>query len=111
MGARFFVREQFEAIKNIFKHTTSLPPGLAYIPGWRDQEVFPLHWLKVDFKAGIVCLEPGTTKNREFPFTDELRAILEGKPSRAKASKKKGIITPYVFFVETQGRNRRPIGF
>jgi len=47
-----------------------------------------------------VRLEAGTTKNdeaREFPLTQELRAILEGQMSRAAALKKRGIICPWVF--------------
>ena len=35
----------------------------AYITGWRmKSEVLPLEWRQVDFKAGTVRLETGTTK-------------------------------------------------
>src|SRR5258705_11943525 len=48
---------------------------------WRvPSEILTLQWHQVDFDAGVVRLEPGKTKNREgrlFPFTDELRTILE----------------------------------
>ena len=42
------------------------------LTGWRIGEVLPLAWRQVDFTAGVVRLEPGTTKNgegRTFPFT------------------------------------------
>lgn len=51
----------------------------AYVTGWRKSEILSLQWRQVDFEAGNVRLEPGTTKNREarqFPFTSELRKIL-----------------------------------
>jgi len=109
----FFEREQLEAIAQYLRAHNRPPSEFAYITGWRKQEVLPLRWPQVDFKAETVRLEPGTTKNREarvFPFTDELRAILGGQRAKAEALKKEGIITPYVFFVETQGRRGRPIG-
>ena len=44
----------------------------AYCTGWRVQsEVLPLTWRDVDLDAGVVRLEPETTKNAEgraFPF-------------------------------------------
>lgn len=50
----------------------------AYFTGWRvHSEVLPLRWAQVDRVAGIVRLEPGTTKNgqgRTFPF-DALPAL------------------------------------
>ena len=46
----------------------------AYLTGWRiKSEVLPLQWgINVDFEAGEVRLEPGTTQNDEgrvFPFS------------------------------------------
>lgn len=78
----FFERDQFEAVR---AHLPSELRGLvtfAYVTGWRiPSEILTLQWRRqVDFVAGVVRLEPGTTKNREgrlFPFTPELRAVLE----------------------------------
>jgi integrase len=53
----------------------------AYITGWRvPSEVLPLAWRQVDFKAGTVRLEPGTTKSAEarmFMMRPELCGVLE----------------------------------
>ena len=85
----FFEREQFDSI--LRKH----------LPEWRSTcgrlrlynrmatrvKSSALQWRQVDFEAGNVRLEPGTTKNREarqFPFTSELRAILEGQKAKAR---------------------------
>ena len=47
-----------------------------HLTGWRVGEVLPLTWKQIDFRAGVVRLEVGTTKNRDgrvFPF-----AVLPG---------------------------------
>ena len=72
----------------------------AYVTGWRKSEILSLQWRQVDFEAGNVRLEPGTTKNREarqFPFTSELRKILEGQKAKRDALAKDGKICPWVF--------------
>jgi integrase len=63
--------------------------------------VLPLEWSQVDFKAGEVRLEPNTTKNgegRTFPFTTELRTLLEAQQAERDRLKKRGKIVPWVFF-------------
>jgi len=70
--------------------------------------VIGVKWAQVDFRAGTVRLEPGTTKNdegRTFPFTAELRQILEEQWAEHERLKEKGIICPYVF-----NRKGRKIG-
>jgi integrase len=77
----FFEPADFEAVR------CRLPPDLAdlvtflYVTGWRwRSEVARLQWTSVSFAAGDVRLDPGTTKTGEgrlFPFTAELRALLE----------------------------------
>jgi integrase len=65
-----------------------------------DDTQLKLRWAQVDFSAGIVRLEPGTTKNDEarvFPFTLELRALLEDQRTKAELLRKRGIICPWVF--------------
>ena len=68
----FFEPGEFHAV------VTHLPAALApvaefaYLTGWRKGEVLGLTWAQVDFTAGMVRLEPGSTKNddgRAFPFS------------------------------------------
>jgi len=77
----FFDREQFEAVRRHLPDYARPVVTFAYITGWRlKSEILPLTWRQVDFKAGTVRLEPGTTKNREggtFIMTPALRAVLE----------------------------------
>ena len=43
----------------------------VYLTGWRSRsEILPLRWKQIDFVAGTVRLEPGTTNDegRVFPF-------------------------------------------
>jgi integrase len=99
-------------VRNVRKH---LPEEIqsritfAYITGWRMRsEIWPLQWPLVDFKAKLVRLEPGTTKNdkgRIFPFTAEIGQLLEAQRAKTdKLQKKKGVIIPWVFH-----RDGRPI--
>ncbi len=66
----------------------------AYLTGWRVRsEVLPLTWRQVDFTAGTVRLEPGTTKNDEgrmFPFGvyPELEELLYEQRERTTALEK-----------------------
>lgn len=97
----FFERDAFEAV------VTHLPPALrpvgwfAYLTGWRlRSEVLPLQWRQVDWDAAQVRLDPGTTKNREgrsFPFTGELRVLLERQWADHQARRLRGEIVPWVF--------------
>lgn len=105
----FFEPPEFLAVR---RH---LPPAIqpivtfAYITGWRVQsEVLPLEWRQVDFEAGLVRLEPGSTKNdegRAFPLIPELRALLDAQRERTRALERTtGRIVPWVFH-----RNGTPV--
>lgn len=62
----FFERGQFEAMRRHLRPELRGLVNVAYITGWRvPSEVLPLQWRQVDFKGGMVRLDPGTTKNRE----------------------------------------------
>jgi integrase len=79
-------------------------PGVAAfacITGWRTpSEILRLEWRHVEMKAGAVRLDAGTTKNddgRVFPFTSELRRVLEDQHRLAEHLKRKrGIIARHI---------------
>ena len=68
----FFERADFEAVRSHLPEEFQGAITFAYLTGWRTpSEVLTLQWKQVDFSAGTVRLEPGTTKNDEgrvFPF-------------------------------------------
>jgi integrase len=111
----FFEPEQFQSV--IAHLPASLRPVIefAYITGWRiSSEVLPLEWRQVDFTAGEVRLDPGTTKNGEgrvFPLTDDLRTLLETQYAEHLRLKKAGQIEPWVFFrlvADKRGGQKHP---
>ena len=97
----FFEPGEFVAVR------TTLPDDLqpvltfGYLTGWRKQEVLTLQWRQVDREAGVVRLEPGTTKEGEgrlLMLEGELRQVIEGQWQRRRLG------CPYVF-----NRDGRPI--
>jgi integrase len=98
----FFEPVQYRAV--LAHLSVDLQPVVtfSYLTGWRTQsEVLPLQWRQVDFTAGTVRLDPGTTKNgeaRTFPFTADLRALLEAQRAHTDAVQHQhGSIIPWVF--------------
>ena len=83
----------------------------AYLMGWRiPSELMPMQWRQVDLKAGIVRLEPGTTKNgngRTFPIhaLPRLAAVFERQRAYTKdVQRRTGQVVRSVFH-----REGRPI--
>jgi integrase len=97
----FFERDQFEAVWQQLPEAIRPVALFGYITGWRVSEILGLTWRQVDFAAGTVRLEPGTTKNRAgrmFPFTPELRALLEAQRAATTVlATKTDRIIPLVF--------------
>lgn len=81
----FFEEHEFAAFLPHFEKPLQPLLTFAYLTGWRIQsEIFPLTWTQVDFTAGEVRLEPGTTKSdegRTFPIGmfPELEELLKGQ--------------------------------
>jgi integrase len=98
----FFEHDQFEGfVKYLSEHVRPVV-HFAYITGWRTlSEILPLQWRQVDFNAGEVRLDPGTTKNKEarvFPMTSDLRSLLEEQRRRTEQwQRETGTINPWVF--------------
>jgi integrase len=88
----------------------------AYITGWRiASEILPLQWRQVDFAAGEVRLDAGTTKNgdgRVFPMTADLRQLLQTLHVEHLERTKAGQLTPQLFVrmvAKGRGGNKRPL--
>ena len=82
----------------------------AYLSGWRRGEILSLSWRQVDFQAGIVRLEPGTTKNKRgriLPLDDpQLEGLLRSQRRHTdEVQHATGQIIPWVFH-----RQGEPIG-
>jgi integrase len=76
---------------------------LVYYTGWRiNSELLPLEWHQVDRAAGVIRLEPGTTKNRDgrvfkYAEVEEVKAAIDGLWARHEALERQSILTPLVF--------------
>lgn len=100
----FFEDEDFRAV--LAELPESLRPVMefCYLTGWRPaSEVLPLTWDRVDFDAGMLRLDPNTTKNNEgrvFPFDvfPPLADLLERQRAHTKQTEQRlGRIIPHVF--------------
>ena len=102
----FFEPEQFQSVKNHLPSNLQGIAAFAFITGWRTpSEILPLEWRCVDLNAGEVRLDAGTTKNGEgrvFPFTRELRRVLDDQQTLAETLKReRGLLARYVFCYTT----------
>jgi integrase len=105
----FFEPEQFSSLHKHLPDYLKPFVHFAYITGWRRGEISGLQSRQIDFEAGRVTLDPGTTKNDEgrvFPFTRELRALLENQERyTSELQREEGKVIPWVFH-----RKGKPIG-
>ena len=97
----FFEPEEFTSVKNQLPVHMQGIAAFACITGWRTpSEILPLEWRQVDMMAGEVRIDAGTTKNgdgRVFPFTTDLRRVLEDQQRVAERLQREGTITRFVF--------------
>jgi integrase len=113
--AGFFESDQLASVLAHLPEEIRPVIQFAAITGWRiASEVLPLEWRQVDFEAGEVRLDAGTTKNGEgrvFPMTDDLRAVLQAQHAKHERLKRLGQIEPWVFFrmvAEGHGGEKKP---
>jgi integrase len=113
--AGFFEPEQYASVLAHLPAELRPVVTFAYITGWRlAAEVLPLEWRQVDFDAGEVRLDAGTTKNGEgrvFPLTAKLRTVLAAQHAEHERLKKAGQIEPWVFFrmvAKGRGGEKKP---
>ena len=100
----FFEREEFEAVRAALPLRLQPVVTTAYLTGWRvKSEILSLQWRSVDREAGILRLDPGTTKNRDgrvFPYRDllpELRDTMVNQWEVHRQLAAEGVISPWVF--------------
>jgi integrase len=61
----FFEEHQRQALLGMLPAGLEPLAGFLSLTGWRLGEALGLEWPRVDFAAGVIRLEPGTTKNSE----------------------------------------------
>ncbi len=100
----FFEEPEFRALVAALPAYLRPVMRFAFWTGWRVRsEVLRLTWAQVDFPAGVVRLEPGTTKTgagRSFPFAEvpELCALLRDARAATDALQRHmGRVVPLVF--------------
>lgn len=98
----FFEPEQYRSVVSHLAEYLKPVATVGYITGWRvKSELLTRQWRHVDFTNGWIRLEPGESKNREgraFPFTPELKAVLEAQRERVRAIERRlGCVIPWVF--------------
>lgn len=106
----FFEAADFAAVVMKLDEPLKRFAQFLYYTGWRAGEAKELTWADVDLEAGIVRLEPGTTKNnegREFPIGAHptLKALLKDQLDLTKRlEREQNRIITHVFH-----RNGEPI--
>jgi len=99
----FFEAEEFAAVLTQLPPDVRPPVTFAYLTGWRKSEILSLTWDRVDFTAGIVVLDVGTTKTgqgRTFPFAalPALKTLLEQQRAHTRTVERRtGQIVRHVF--------------
>lgn len=99
----FFSRDDLNSVVQRLPHYLRPLVRFGYLTGWRKLEILTLTWAQVDRDAGILRLEPGSTKNdegREIPYRalPELEALIDEQWERTRRIQRVlGAIVPTVF--------------
>jgi len=75
----FFTEEEYKVLRAALPDHLKVTFIIAYWTGMRAGEILGLQWDQVDLEAGLLRLEPGTTKNgrgRMIPLVAEAREVL-----------------------------------
>ncbi len=106
---RFLTMDDVDAICRHLNEHLAPVVRFAALTGWRKGEIIAyrdnpgLRWRQVDFEAGTVHLDPGTTKNKEgrtFPFSalPPLEELLRRQRERTDAvERERGEIVSHLF--------------
>jgi len=99
----FLTMEDVDAVCGHLNEHLAPVVRFASLTGWRKSEILNLRWRQVDFDAGTVHLDPGTTKNREgrtFPFASlpPLEELLRRQRERTDdVERAQGRVVTHVF--------------
>jgi len=97
----FFEESQFLSVRKHLPYDLQVAVTIMWLYGWRRSEVMSLQLSQVDLEAGILRLEPGTTKNGEgrvVYMTPELELLVSEQVQRVKQlSRKLGRVLPHLF--------------
>jgi integrase len=98
----FFEPAQYRAVLDHLPDYLKPVAQVAYVTGWRTKsELLTRQWRHVDLASGWLNLDPGEGKTKEpraFPFTPELRNIIEAQRERVREIERAtGSIIPWVF--------------
>ncbi len=91
----FFEEAELQAVLEQLPADLRVLIEFVHLTGWRIGEAKGLTWRHVDFDAGTVRLEPGTTKNdegRTFPFAalPRLEELLRAQREHTSALERAG---------------------
>ena len=98
----FFEADQYEAVRRHLPLDLQTAVAIAHTFGWRTQsEVLTLNRAQVDLEAGVIRLDPGTTKNedgRVAYMTPDLHRQVAAQLERVrKLEREIGAIIPWLF--------------
>ncbi len=87
----FLTRAEVDRLTAAMKEPYRSFTMFGFLTGWRYSEIQGLQWRNVDFLAGEIRLDAGTTKSgagRVFVMTDELRGLLRALDKKRRAATK-----------------------
>jgi integrase len=99
----FFEAADFHAVLAELPEALGPVVEFAYLTGWRKSEILGLTWDRVDFSAGVVRLDVGSTKTgqgRTFPFKvlPALATLLDRQRTTTRTVERRtGALVRYVF--------------
>jgi integrase len=97
----FVTDVEFAAVQQHLPEKLKVAALVAFTLGWRKREVLDLRRDQFDAQAGILRLDPGSTKNKDGRVAyvpEELRVVLVAQLGRVKALHLRvGKVTPWLF--------------
>lgn len=99
----FFTEDEIDRVLAYLPHPEREIAEFAYLTGWRKGEILSLRWTAIDRAAGVIRLEPGSTKNgegRTFPYFEYpqlSRLLARLLQKKVDTQKRTGVEVAHVF--------------